>query len=139
MDTTASDNKQRIEALFAQLAQGNGRPFVEAMADDFCWHLTGSTPWSRSYRGKQAVREQLLAPLFAQFADRYTNTASRIVADGDIVVVECRGRVTTRSGKPYHNQYCYVIRMEGGRMKELTEYFDTAIVQAALEPPPVHA
>jgi ketosteroid isomerase-like protein len=136
--TTAHDNKQRIETVYAQLAQGNGRPFVDAMADDFCWHMIGSTPWSGSYRGKQAVRERLLAPLMAQFADRYTSTATRIVAEGDIVVVECRGRVTTREGKPYHNRYCMVIRMEGGLMKELTEYLDTALVETALQPPPVH-
>lgn len=136
--TTAKDNKQRIEAVYAQLAQGNGRPFVEAMADDFCWHMIGSTAWSGSYRGKQAVREQLLAPLMAQFADRYTSTATRLVAEGDIVVVECQGRVTTREGKPYHNRYCMVIRMEDGLMKELTEYLDTALVETALQPPPVH-
>lgn len=136
---TASDNKRRIEAVYAQLAQGNGRPFVEAMADDFCWHMIGSTAWSGSYRGKQAVRERLLGPLFAQFADRYTSTPKRIVAEGDIVVVECSGRVTTRQGKPYHNTYCLVIRMEGGMMKELTEYLDTALVDAALQPPVVHA
>jgi len=136
--TTAHDNKQRIEAIYAQLAQGNGRPFVDAMAEDFCWHMIGSTAWSGSYHGKQAVRERLLAPLMAQFADRYTSTAKRIVAEGDTVVVECQGRVTTREGKPYHNRYCMVIRMEDGLMKELTEYLDTALVETALQPPPVH-
>jgi len=136
--TTAHDNKQRIEAIYAQLAQGNGRPFVDAMAEDFCWHMIGSTAWSGSYRGKQAVRERLLAPLMAQFADRYTSTAKRIVAEDDTVVVECQGRVTTREGKPYHNRYCMVIRMEDGLMKELTEYLDTALVETALQPPPVH-
>jgi ketosteroid isomerase-like protein len=134
-DTTAA-NKQRIEAVFARLAEGDGRALVEAMADDFCWHIPGSTAWSGSYRGKQAVREQLLAPLMAQFADRYTSTASRIVADGDVVVVETQGRVTTRTGKPYHNRYCLVIRMHEGQMKELTEYMDTALVDSALAPPP---
>src|SRR5262245_61898639 len=50
------------------------------MADDFTWILTGTTKWSRVYRGKQAVRRELLAPLFAQFNERYTNTAHRILA-----------------------------------------------------------
>jgi ketosteroid isomerase-like protein len=136
---TAIDNKQRLQAVYAELAQGNGRPFVEAMADDFCWHMTGRTAWSGSYRGKQQVRERLLAPLMAQFADRYTSTATRIVAEGDIVVVECQGRVTTHAGQPYHNRYCMVIRMEDGLMKELTEYLDTALVESALQPPPAHA
>ena len=132
---SASPNKRIIEEVFAELAKGNGKPFVDAMADDFTWILTGTTKWSRTYRGKQAVRRELLAPLFTQFADRYTNTARRILADGDFVVVECQGQTTTRSGKPYNNTYCYIIRMQDGKMRELTEYLDTALVEAVLSPP----
>jgi len=132
---SASDNKRIMQGVFDQLARGNGKPFGELMAEDFCWTITGTTPWSRSYRGRQAVYRELLEPLYSQFAGRYTNTAQRILADGDHVVVECRGQVTTRAGKPYNNTYCFVIRMEQGRMKELTEYLDTGLVSAALEAP----
>lgn len=129
---SAAGNKQAIQAIFDELARGNGRPFVDAMADDFCWIITGTTRWSGTYRGKQAVIERLLRPLYARFADTYTNRARRIVAEGDLVVVECRGQVTTTAGMPYHNEYCYVIRMADGQMRELTEYLDTALVTAAL-------
>jgi ketosteroid isomerase-like protein len=132
---SATDNKRVMQEIFAELAKGNGMPFVDAMADDFTWKLPGTTKWSRTYRGKQAVRRELMAPLFAQFGDRYTNTAHRILADGDFVVVECAGRVTTKAGKPYNNSYCYVVRMADGKMQELTEYLDTALVEAVLEPP----
>jgi uncharacterized protein len=132
---SAPRNKQVIEGIFAELANGNGKPFVDAMADDFAWILTGATKWSRTYRGKQAVRRELLAPLFAQFSERYTNTARRILADGDFVVVECQGSTRTKSGKRYDNTYCYIIRMQDGMMKELTEYLDTALVDAVLSPP----
>jgi len=132
---SAPDNKKAIENIFAELATGNGKPFADAMADDFTWILTGTTKWSRAYHGRQAVRRELLAPLFAQFADRYTNTAQRILADGDFVVVECQGRTTTKAGKPYNNRYCYIIRLQNGKMKELTEYLDTALVEAVLSPP----
>ncbi|MDO8387931.1 MAG: nuclear transport factor 2 family protein [Polaromonas sp.] len=128
-------NKQLMQAIFADLALGNGQPFVDAMADNFCWILTGQTAWSRPYQGKQVVREQLFKPLFAQFAGTYTNRATRIVAEGDMVVVECRGEVTTRKGRPYNNSYCYVCRFAGGRLVELVEYLDTQLVDTALEPP----
>jgi len=128
----AADNKRSMQEIFAEMAKGNGRPFVDAMAEDFCWTIIGTTKWSKTYRGKQAVQTELLGPLFAHFADRYTNTAQRILADGDYVVVECRGRVTTKAGQPYNNTYCYVIRMADGKMKELTDYLDTALVDSAL-------
>jgi uncharacterized protein len=131
----ARENKQLLQSAFAELAQGNGKPFGDLMADDFCWQAIGTTAWSRPFRGKQAVIDEMMRPLFAQFADRYTNTAIRMIAEDDYVAVECRGRVMTKSGKPYNNQYCYVIRFADGKMRELMEYFDTELVTAALQAP----
>jgi hypothetical protein len=130
---SAADNKQLMQDVFAELAKGNGKPFVDCMADDFCWTVPGSNKWSGTYRGKEAVRTQLLKPLFAQFAGQYTNTATRILAEDDYVVVECRGNVTTQSGQRYDNKYCYVFRMAGGKMRELTEYMDTELAAKALD------
>lgn len=130
-------NRHLIERIFGQLAQGNGRALVDAMDEDFCWTLTGSSTWSGTWRGKQAVREQLLAPLFAQFEGTYTNTAERVIADGEHVAVLCRGHVGTKAGRRYDNQYCFVFRVVDGRLKEVVEYLDTALVDAVLQPPPV--
>jgi ketosteroid isomerase-like protein len=101
----------------------------------FRWTVKGTTPWSRTYRGKQAVRRELLAPLFGQFAGTYTNRANRILCDGNVVVVECEGNVVTKSGKPCCNSYCYVVEMADGRFQSLTEYLDTALVEKVLELP----
>jgi ketosteroid isomerase-like protein len=129
---STADNKRAVQSAFDALATGNGRPFVDLMADDFTWKITGRTAWSRSYVGKQAVRKDLLDPLFAQFATRYTNRAQNIIAEGDYVIVECRGQVTTKRGKPYNNEYCYVIRFADGKMRQLVEYLDTELVTEAL-------
>jgi ketosteroid isomerase-like protein len=129
---SAAENKQLMQNIFSELSKGNGKPFVESLADDICWTIIGSTKWSRTYRGKEAVLAELLRPLFAQFADQYTNTAHRFIAEDDYVVVECRGRVTTKSGTPYNNTYCWVCRVADGKLRELTEYLDTELVTAAL-------
>lgn len=128
-------NKQQVERAFQDLARGDGRAFVDLMADDFTWVFKGSTTWRGRYEGKTVVRESLLAPLFANFAGTYTNTARRIVAEGDVVVVECEGNVETKLGARYDNKYCYVIAMRGGKMVELTEYMDTALADRVLAPP----
>jgi len=132
---SAAENKLLMQQIFAELAKGNGKPFVDIMADDFRWTITGTTPWSKTYDGKQAVLKDLMQPLFSQFANRYINTAERFIAENDYVVVECRGRVTTKAGKAYNNTYCYVCRMAGGKLRELTEYLDTQLVAAALADP----
>ena len=127
--------KQLLQHAFDALATGNGRPFVDLMADDFSWTIPGNATWSGTWRGKKAVRENLLAPLFARFADTYTNQAIRFIAEGDWVAVECRGKVTTKTGKPYNNTYCYVCRFADGKMRELTEYMDTELAASVLGAP----
>lgn len=136
MSSVTETNRAIITGVMEALSRGDRQPFGDAMADDFTWRMIGTTPWSGTFVGKAEVRERVVRPLFAQFATQYTNTASRILADGDFVVVECKGDVITTSGKPYCNTYCYVIRMRDGKMVELTEYFDTELVSTVLEPPP---
>ena len=124
-----------MEEVFAELENGNGQPFMDLLGDDIRWTVTGSSSWSRTYEGKQAVVDQLMRPLFSQFADTYRNSAILIVADGEHVVVECQGRGDDQSGKPYNQRYCYVCRMADGRVRELTEYLDTELVSSVLEAP----
>jgi ketosteroid isomerase-like protein len=132
---SAADNKNIVTAIYAAMAEGDGRPFNAAMAEDFTWILEGTGAWSRTWRGRETVRRELLKPLFAQFATPYRCRAERIIAEGDSVVVLARGEVTTLAGKPYNNSYCFVIRMRDGEMVELREYLDTELVAEALEPP----
>lgn len=114
---------------------GNGQPFMDLLADDVRWTAIGSSPWSRTYAGKRAIVDELMRPLFRQFADQYTARAIRVIADGDVVVVEARGHVMTKSGRPYDQTYCYVFEFGDGKVQALTEYLDTDLVNRVLEAP----
>jgi uncharacterized protein len=127
-----AENKQLMEQIFASLSAGDSKPLVENMADDFCWTVSGSTRWSRAYHGKQAVLSELLGALRPRITGRMRVAALRIIAEGDFVVVEARGNNTTVEGKPYNNSYCFVFRLAGGKLKEVTEYMDTALVESVL-------
>ena len=50
-------------------------------------------------------------------------------------MVEARGDNVTKSGAPYNNSYCFVFRLAGGKLAEVTEYMDTELVTAALGNP----
>jgi uncharacterized protein len=132
---TSADNKALVQSIFEARSRRDPAPFIAAMADDFIWRITGSTAWSREYVGKTEVRERLFKPLYAQFTAPTEITATRILADGDYVVAECKGDATTLSGERYANTYCFVMRLADGKLKELTEYLDTALVDRVLKPP----
>ncbi|MGW4526176.1 nuclear transport factor 2 family protein [Amycolatopsis sp. NPDC004378] len=129
---SAAENKQLLKTAFDGWAAGDIRPLLAAMADDVTWTVSGHNSWSGSFRGKDAVRRDLLGPLGEQFEGTYTSTASRFVAEDDVVVVETRGSVATKTGRRYDNQYCFVFRLDGGRIREITEYMDTQLVAEVL-------
>jgi ketosteroid isomerase-like protein len=129
-------NKALIAGIFAETAKGNGGPFVDALADDVEWRIIGSTSWSKTFVGKAAVVNDLLRPLRQQFIGSNTIVAERVLAEGDYVVVEARGRNRTRQGSIYENEYCWVIQMRDGKMARLVEYADTALMESVLDPCP---
>jgi ketosteroid isomerase-like protein len=132
---TAIDNKALIQEIMDARARRDAGPFIAAMADDFVWRITGTTAWSGDYVGKADVLERLIKPLRGQFTAPNSLTLSRIIAEGDYVVAECRGNATTLAGELYANTYCFVIRVADGKLRELTEYMDTALVERVLRPP----
>ena len=132
---TSQDNKAVLVAVFAETAKGNGRPFLDALADDVQWTIIGTTAWSRTYVGKSSVISDLLRPLGRQLGGPSIIAATNFVAEGDVVVVQGTGHNQTTSGKRYENSYCWVIRMRDGKMSELTEYADTQLIASALSAP----
>ena len=105
------------------------------MADEFRWTFPGSWAWSGTWEPKQVVLDELLGPLFAQFADGYSSRSELVLADADRVVVQARGQVTTKGGEEYANTYCYIFRVADGKLAEVVEHCDTALVERVLELP----
>jgi ketosteroid isomerase-like protein len=129
------ENKKVMQYIFSELSKGNSQPFVESMADDFSWTITGTTKWSKRYDGKRAVTDELFGALRTKLVPPIVVEAHRFIADEDYVVVEARGRNTTKDGVPYNNIYCYVFHLADGKLQEMTEYLDTELVTAALGAP----
>jgi uncharacterized protein len=127
-----AENKKIMQAAFVEMAKGNGKLFVESFAENIAWTMLGSISWAKTYHGKQAVLTELMGPLFAKLATPFTNTATRIIAEDDIVVVECKGNATTKTGLSYQNSYCFICKFADGKIIEITEYLDTDLVVKVL-------
>ena len=125
-------NKDIITAIFAETAKGNGRPFVEAMADDMTWRTIGSGSWSGRFAGKDTIVREIFSKLRERFEGPNTCVPTRILADGNHVVVQAHGKNRSKAGKAYENDYCFVIRMKDGKIAEYEEYCDTELVTAVL-------
>ena len=128
-------NKEILQAAFAETAKGNGRLFVEMLAEDVKWTIIGSTDWSRTFEGKAAVIQTLLRPLAEQLEGRNVVSATRFIAEGDTIAVEARNHSRTKHGSAYPNRYCWIFVMRAGKVAEITEYCDTQLVQDVLRYP----
>jgi ketosteroid isomerase-like protein len=122
----ASENKELIRSIFASK---NPSAFVDAMADDVKFTLTGTTKFSGTFNGKQELAAKLFGPLFAALdANGIALTPDNLIADGEFVVMQARGKATAKNGLPYNNNYCHVFRVTHGKIREITEYLDTELV-----------
>lgn len=128
-------NKEAIMHAFEGVAEGNGQALAELLAEDVTWKIIGNTAWSGTWSGKQELFTQHFGPLSAELANAPILVPTRFIGDGDLVVVEAQGRNQTRAGREYNNTYCLVFEMAAGKIKTVTEYLDTALVNAVLDPP----
>jgi uncharacterized protein len=127
--------REVLEHAFRETAEGNGRPFVDMLADDVEWSIIGSTEWSQTFRGKTTVINELLRPLAEQFDGPNTVEATRFIAEGNLIAIEGRNLSVTKRGQAYPNRYCWIVEMRGEKAVRITEYCDTALVDRVLVRP----
>jgi ketosteroid isomerase-like protein len=127
-----SENKQVVLDFYDAGARGDMDACFALLADDIEWTNIGTTKFSGTYVGKQALAENLLGPLFGQLKEGISSTIDNLIAEGDIVVAQTRGQAETLSGTPYNNVYCQVIQIKNGKIARVNEYMDTALVDSVL-------
>lgn len=122
----ASENKELVRKIFAST---NPAAFLDAMADDVKFTLIGTTKYSGSFNSKQELVAKLFEPLFAALDENGIRlTPDNLIADGEFVVMQSRGKATGKNRLPYNNTYCHVFRVANGKICEITEYLDTELV-----------
>jgi len=122
--------KEIVSALFGKWEAGDSSGFFDAVADDVVWTAIGSTRISGVSRGKNEYMKKTYLPLQSVFKGATSCKVKRIVAEGDIVVAEWHGETPLANGGVYPNDYCWVVRVKGDKLAEVTGYFDTAAVNA---------
>ena len=125
-----AENKQVVIDFYEAGARGDLDTCFKLLADDISWTNIGSTKFSGTYIGKQAIAEALLGPLFSQLSAGISSEIERLTAEGNIVVAQTSGTAETVDGVPYNNTYCQVIRICDGQIADVKEYMDTALIES---------
>lgn len=120
-------NAELVRTAFASWEQGDSRPFFQIVADDVTWRVIGATPVSGTYHS----RSEFLAgagKLFDRFAEPLVARVTAVHEAGDTVVLQWQGTSQGVNGRPYHQDYCWVLRLAEGRVVDVVAYLDTALV-----------
>ena len=134
-ETITDANRALMQQIFAGLARRDGTVLFASMTDDVRWRIIGTTKWSKTYEGKQAILRDMVGQVRAILAEPIRLVSQSFIADGELVAVEARGDGMTKAGVPYRNEYCMVFRIVGGQIAEVTEYNDTQLIVTVFDDP----
>ena len=129
---SAEDSKDVINRFYEAGNVGDMDTLLSLLDDDIRWTNIGTTQFSMTCNGRQDLIENLLGPVFGRLENGIVAHVHNVIAEGEWVAVQLTGEATTRDGRPYNNTYCHVFRVNGGKIVEATEYFDSELVTSVL-------
>jgi ketosteroid isomerase-like protein len=117
------ENKRIARDFIDALSRADTEWVLEHYADDIVMWTAGSLPFSGPHN-KEEIRG-LMDGILGAFPEGLRFAVKTLTAEEDRVAIEAESRGTHTSGKPYHNEYHFLMRIRDGRIVEFKEYLDT--------------
>ena len=129
---SAEQNKEIVRRAVAALSRGDMEGFLADAADEVTLTVMGSL--FPAIQGKQKVLKSLRNTLGTRLegGGAIAMTIENLIAEGDYVAEQARGKARTKDGKDYNNTYCRVWRITDGKIRSMQEYLDTELVRTCL-------
>lgn len=113
---------------------GDPKAFFTHVVDDVSVTITGTdNPLSGYYTTKKKWLTSSMERIARCMATPATRTVTNVLVSGDWTTVEYTARATTKSGKDYVQEFCWLCRFEGDMIVEIRIYMDSALVKNLFE------
>jgi uncharacterized protein len=122
-----------VRELFSHLETGEADRFFAQVADDVDWTVMGTHPLAGHYDSKADFIEHTFTRLNKLLDGGVALKVTGVLVSGDRAAVEMRSLSKAKSGKPFDNTYCWVIRLDGDIIVEVRAYVDSALVQRVID------
>ena len=130
METTTP--KQIALAMYQAISDRDIPRYFACLSDDVRITLYGSHRLSRTFRGKEDIRTNMFGPVVERLEAGIRFTFRSAIAEGNLVAIEAEGSARTKDGRDYRNAYCFVVKVENGKVVESREYMDTELTKAVI-------
>ena len=128
---TASAARDVIAGFFADIDAGRAQQAFALLRPDVVYHVIAPPPYGGAFDAAGLARSA--AAVFENLAEPLRLSVETIVAEGDRVVAEVKGRARTKRGGVYDNDYLFLYRVTDGLIAEAKEYLDSAKYVALVE------
>ena len=122
-----------VRSLFASLESGKSDLFFAHVSDSVHWTVMGTHPLAGTYTGRQEFTDHTFRRLDRVLKDGVRLRVTGVLVSRTTAVVELEALSTANNGLPFHNQYCWICRFDGGKIVEVRAYLDSALVQKVID------
>jgi len=127
------DALQVVESALRAFNAADVEGFLAHIADDVRFWMNGNHLFSGAVEGKAAFLD-LVGRVNAGLSQPIRLEVLNAIPAGEWAVLETQGTAVTTSGAPYQNRYCMLWRVSRGKVVELKEYNDSALVVSSFAP-----
>ncbi|MGE2715644.1 nuclear transport factor 2 family protein [Mycolicibacterium litorale] len=115
-------NAQLVREAFAR---GVGEPdtFYAILAEDVRWTVARADR-PTTYTSRREFLDGGARPVVDRLTGQIQADVHEILVDDDRLVARWRGTATARDGRPYVNEYAWVMTMEDERVTDVVAYLD---------------
>jgi ketosteroid isomerase-like protein len=117
-------NRALVRDRFDAWRAGTGSPY-DLLAENAQWTITGKSLASRTYGSREAFMTGVIRPFNARMRVALKPTITRIICEGEQVVVLFDAQGTARDGVSYANSYAWFLTIQDSKIVAATAFFDS--------------
>jgi ketosteroid isomerase-like protein len=124
---TQQTSAELVRHFFETLSTGDLERVRLLFHEDATWAvMADGIPGAGTHVGRDTIVDAFLAPVRGMFEPGDPKvTIDSLVAEGNLVAVEARGRGRFADGREYSNRYAFVLEVQDGLVVAIREYLDS--------------
>ena len=127
-------NLEIIRATYEGASEENGKNLIASLANDVVWTEAAGFPYAGTYRGSQAIIDNVFHRLATEWID-YRAKVHTYLADGDHVAAFGVYSGTYRdTGIAMNATFAHLYQLKEGKIISMEQYVDSATVLRAMAP-----
>jgi hypothetical protein len=135
-----SPEHRNVGIVADAFTRGVGAPdtFYAILADDVRWTVARADA-AATYTNRQQFLDSGAKPVVDRLTGQIQAQVHELIAADDQVVARWRGTATARDGRPYVNEYNWVMTMANDRVTHVVAYLDLVALDELLARVPLPA